>query len=169
MTADCDTLLHFVLQVCLADVQSRRGEATTKEFQEEFGQDRAVFVKCDVTSFSELHSMKISTWHINGVVLQTTLADSCTHTLHIIYQPVLLPPPPSPSPNVRLCQGLLYHSQSQLPFHLCTGQHNNRLVSTICPFLRLLCNQLFHWSQQVKGHMKMMNTALKNTNKRIHR
>ena len=61
MTADCDTLLHFVLQVCLADVQSRRGEATTKEFQEEFGQDRAVFVKCDVTSFSELHSMKIST------------------------------------------------------------------------------------------------------------
>ena len=49
-------------KVCLVDVQGRQGEATAAEFQQEFGQDKVFFIKCDVASASDLQSMKIKSW-----------------------------------------------------------------------------------------------------------
>ncbi|KAK7115818.1 15-hydroxyprostaglandin dehydrogenase [NAD(+)]-like [Littorina saxatilis] len=51
-----EALLKRGAKVCLADVQSPLGEATTTEFQQEYGKDRALFVKCDVSSVSELQT-----------------------------------------------------------------------------------------------------------------
>ncbi|KAL8566487.1 hypothetical protein ACOMHN_012306 [Nucella lapillus] len=52
-----EALLKRGAQVCLADIQSKKGEATASAFQQEYGQDRAMFVKCDVTSTSEMKNM----------------------------------------------------------------------------------------------------------------
>ncbi|KAK7503537.1 hypothetical protein BaRGS_00005076 [Batillaria attramentaria] len=48
-----EALLKKGAKVCLVDVQVKEGEATTAEFQKKFGKDKALFVRCDVTSKDE--------------------------------------------------------------------------------------------------------------------
>ncbi|XP_033117302.1 15-hydroxyprostaglandin dehydrogenase [NAD(+)]-like isoform X2 [Anneissia japonica] len=40
--------------VAIVDVNRRKGEETTKEFQEKYGRDKAVFIYCDVTNKEKL-------------------------------------------------------------------------------------------------------------------
>lgn len=48
-----EALLQKGAKVCLTDIQVKEGEATASEFQSRFGKDRALFMKCDVTSKDE--------------------------------------------------------------------------------------------------------------------
>ena len=55
------------MQVCLADVQTTKGEATAAEFQRTFGKDRAMFVRCDVKSVEDMRS--INALCLNAILL----------------------------------------------------------------------------------------------------
>ncbi|XP_076465867.1 15-hydroxyprostaglandin dehydrogenase [NAD(+)]-like [Babylonia areolata] len=51
-----EALLKKGAKVCVADVQSKKGEVTVSAFQQEYGLDKAMFVKCDVSSVGEMQN-----------------------------------------------------------------------------------------------------------------
>ena len=50
-------LLEVGVKVCISDLNKDKGEATLKELQERFGEDKVCFVPCDVTKDEEFRNL----------------------------------------------------------------------------------------------------------------
>ncbi|ESO88274.1 hypothetical protein LOTGIDRAFT_126231 [Lottia gigantea] len=52
-----EALLERGARVCIADINTEKGEQTVKRFQEKYGQEKAIFLKVDVTKADEFESV----------------------------------------------------------------------------------------------------------------
>ncbi|GLV31700.1 Photoreceptor dehydrogenase [Carabus blaptoides fortunei] len=69
----CKHLLHYGIQkVCIVDKEQKKGETALNQINHEFGKDRAMFIKADVTKNSDLEAAfetVISAWKTLDIVI----------------------------------------------------------------------------------------------------
>ncbi|KAH9523608.1 hypothetical protein Btru_040442 [Bulinus truncatus] len=51
-----DALLHRGARVCFTDIQVEKGKLVESEFKGKYGEDKVLFLKCDVSSFENINS-----------------------------------------------------------------------------------------------------------------